>query len=214
MKGRETAIDDIIAEISPFMDKEGYLFQERLDPHPEIAQITNGRLSTVRFMVLIGPEGAYVKDAVIRMPAGENYVDNFRRAGNLVASIDLDSGVLGHAVRGVGAQVETLDAHPDTSMAIAGVAAPDFDAARDLAIAASALYPQQHIQSWDIALSDDGPKVLEVNPGGNFNLLQLARGRGVFDPQFRDFLQWRLAEGAAGKNPKALKEARKLLKLK
>jgi hypothetical protein len=66
-----------------------------------------------------------------------------------------------------------------------------------------------------VALTDKGPSLLEVNPGGNFNILQLAKGRGVYDSEFRAFLERRLAQRPrVDANPKALKEAKKLLKLK
>lgn len=40
-------------------------------------------------------------------------------------------------------------------------------------------------QSWDVALSDQGPIFLEVNFGGDLNLVQLAYGEGVLDEDHR-----------------------------
>jgi hypothetical protein len=37
-------------------------------------------------------------------------------------------------------------------------------------------------QSWDVALTDRGPVILEVNFGGDLNLHQLAHGAEVLDP--------------------------------
>ena len=36
-------------------------------------------------------------------------------------------------------------------------------------------------KSWDLALTGQGPVLLEVNFGGDFNLAQLAHGAGVLD---------------------------------
>ncbi len=208
-------IDDLAEEIWTFAEGDGFLFQGTIRPHADIAAITGGRLATARLLVLAGPDGPTVRHGVMRLPAGENRVDNYRRAGNLAAPIDIESGVLGAARRGVGVALETLAAHPDTGAAIEGVLLPDFTAAKALACKAAGVYPNIRIQSWDVALSDHGPTLLEVNPGGNFNILQLASGRGVFDPDFRKFLEWCVnANPSAKKNPKALKEAKKLLKLK
>jgi hypothetical protein len=208
-------VDEILADIQPYINKEGYLFQELLTPHPSIDAMTNGRVATMRLLIWLGPQGSTVREAVLRIPAGAHFVDNFRRAGNLVSYVNRETGRLGAACRGVGVNLESLTAHPDSGVQIAGSVAPDFDAAKALALRAATIFPSLHIQSWDVALTNDGPALLELNPGGNLNVIQLAAGRGVFDPEFRDFLQWCVTENVSAKtNAKALKEARRLLKLK
>ena len=207
-------VDALIDAMQPYIEGEGYLFQEVLQPNETIAGMTGGRLATVRLLVLANEESVSIRHAVLRMPAGENRVDNFRRVGNLVAPVDVETGVLGAAVRGIGVAAMKHEQHPDTDAKISGAALPDFVAAKAIVAQAAKLFPTQHIQSWDVALTDQGPSLLEVNPGGNFNVLQLASGRGVFDAEFRDFLKQCVAGNAAAKsNPKAFKEAKKLLKL-
>lgn len=209
-----TTIDEIAADVDAYLKTRGYLFQEALNPSPQIADITKGRIATVRFMVWLGPEGAKARNAVMRLPAGDNRVDNFRRAGNLIAPVDIETGALGAARRGVGVKGERFETHPDTDVKIEGVIVSDFNQAKTLAEKAANIYPNLHIQSWDVALSDQGPSLLEVNPGGNFNIIQLANGRGAFDPEFREFLTWCVkANPGAQSNKKAFKEAKKLLKL-
>jgi len=44
-------------------------------------------------------------------------------------------------------------------------------------------------QSWDVALSDQGPGFLEVNFGGDLNLAQLANGKGVLDEGYIEHLR-------------------------
>jgi len=213
--GEAVTISELTAEIERYFDKDGYLFQETLRPHPDIAAITNQRIATVRFLALLGPDGVSIREAVLRLPAGDNRVDNFRRAGNLAAPIDIATGVLGPARRGVGVTLEICPTHPDTGVQIDGARLPDFNAAKTIIEKAAEVFPNQHIQSWDVALTDNGPSLLEVNPGGNFNIIQLANGRGAFDPEFQKFLAWCVkANPDAKSNKKALKEAKKLLKLR
>ncbi len=204
---------ELAAEISVYVEDDGYLFQEALDPHPAIAEITGGRIASLRLVAMLGPEGVDIRFGVLRLPAGDNRVDNFRRKGNLIAAIDCETGVAGGARRGFGVGAETMSAHPDTGAAIEGVVLPDFERAKSVVAKAAAQFPTLHLQSWDVALATTGPSLLEVNPGGNFNILQLALGRGVFDPEFRRFLEWRLQENPNARvNPKALKEAKKLFR--
>ena len=213
--GTIVSIDDVVDAVEPYISGKGFLFQEVLTPHTLISSMTGERLSTIRLMVWLGPDGAQVKTGVVRLPAGENRVDNFRRAGNLVAPVDLATGMLGKAFRGVGVNTQQFNAHPDTSAQVEGVILPDFPAALTLVEKAAGLYPDLRIQSWDVAFTDRGAMLLEVNPGGNFNIIQLANERGAFDPDFRKFLEYCVsANPSAKENPKAFKEARKLLKLK
>jgi len=213
--GKRCAVEEAASEIDAFAQEDGYLFQEALKPHPVISTMTKGRVATLRLLVWLDDDGPSVREAVLRLPAGDNKVDNFRREGNLVAYVDQETGALGAARRGVGVRMETFRAHPDTGAAIEGATVPDFTQAKSVVEKAAALFPSLRLQSWDAALTDAGTKLLEVNPGGNFNIIQLARGRGAFDPEFRAFLARCLARNPSGRgNAKALKEAKKLLKLK
>lgn len=212
--GRKVPINEVADDIAPFLADAGFLFQACLAPHGLISTITEGRIATMRVMVWLGPDGPDFRDAVLRLPAGVNRVDNFRRKGNLISKVDLESGVLGPAHRGVGVHTEILNAHPDTGEAIKDIKLPDFAEAKFMVSRAAPLFPDLHIQSWDVAFTDRGPLLLEVNPGGNFNIIQLANGRGAYDPEFREFLEYCLSENTeAQSNAKALKEAKKLLNL-
>ena len=55
--------------------------------------------------------------------------------------------------------------------------------------AAVAQFPGIRTQSWDVALSDCGPVLLEVNYGGDLNLGQLAHGKGVLDEVYAEHLR-------------------------
>jgi hypothetical protein len=65
---------------------------------------------------------------------------------------------------------------------------PDFERAADLCLEAARLLPGVKTQSWDVALTDEGPVILEVNWGGDLNLHQLSWGRGVLDEQYQSHL--------------------------
>lgn len=188
--GEKLKIDEVAKQVSKHLEEKGYIFQDTLIAHPEIAKITNNRISTARVLVCIGPDGPFVHDSLLRMPAGNNLVDNFKRAGNLLASINKETGELSEAIRGVGINQERMDNHPDTNEAIAGKIVPDFQAAKELSMEASSVYPDLHIQSWDVAFTPEGPVLLELNPGGNFNIYQFIHRRGLLDDKFFNFIKW------------------------
>ncbi len=212
--GESRTIVEVADEIIEIAGDVGYIFQEALTPSNQISAITNGRLATARLLVLVKKDGPAVCHGVLRLPAGDNHVDSFRRPGNLIAPIDISCGRLGKAKCGIGPAQSAMSAHPDTGASIEGVVLDNYKAAREITLKASGIYPDLHLQSWDVAFTDKGPMLIEMNPGGNFNLLQIAGERGAFNPEFRAFLTDCLSDVRNNSaNPKALKEARKLLKL-
>lgn len=169
---------------------DGFMFQELLQPHPALRAICGSpTLSTIRVVLLVDDGEAALFRAAWKIPAGANRADNFWRRGNLLAPIDVATGTVGEAVRGVGLEQERFSHHPDTGAAIAGAVLPDWPAFTHLAREATSAFPGLQMQGWDIALTDDGPRLIEVNGVGDYNLPQIAYGRGLLDDQFLAFLE-------------------------
>ena len=55
--------------------------------------------------------------------------------------------------------------------------------------AAAPIFAGIRTQSWDVALTEAGPVILEVNFGGDLNLAQLATGKGVLDDEYCEHLK-------------------------
>ena len=90
--------------------------------------------------------------------------------------------------QGTGPEQRELDHHPDTGGRLEGLTIPDWPALTALALKAAAALPGLRMQAWDIAPTDRGPVLVEVNIGGDFNLPQLAHRTGLMDDRFRTFL--------------------------
>lgn len=166
----------------------GFLLQRRLSPHPTLAAVFGPRLWSVRLLVFLTPGGPLIHRAVAKIATGSNPADNFWRAGNMLGAIDHD-GRIYRVVRGSGIDQKVDEPHPDTHAPIVGTVIPDWPQVLDLARTAAVVFPGIRTQSWDIALSDQGPVLLEVNYGGDLNLSQLAHGKGVLDEVYVDHLR-------------------------
>lgn len=184
-RGNAQRIPDLLARIEA---NPGFLIQERLRPPAELVTQFGDQLWSIRLLVLLTPEGPRISRTVAKIAAGDNIADNYWRRGNLLGAIDPDTGRICRTVTGSGEALIVNPPHPDTARPITGTVLPDWPALLDLANRAASTLPGVRTQAWDIAVTDRGPVLLEVNFGGDLNLAQLAWGRGVLDPEFRAHL--------------------------
>jgi hypothetical protein len=185
--GTRVAVADFAAGLAE--RQAGHLLQECLQPHPEVAATTGDRLSSVRLLVLLTQEGPLITRAVCKIPTGSHVADNFWRAGNMLGAVDCESGEIRRVVRGVGAEMTVNATHPDTGQTIVGIRLPLWSQIRELCRSAALTLPGVRTQSWDVAMTRNGPVLLEVNFGGDLNLAQLAWGTGILDDTYRAHLR-------------------------
>jgi len=166
----------------------GYVIQRRLDGDARLAELFGPRLWSVRALILVGPSGPVIHRAVAKIATGNNPADNFWRQGNMLGAIELETGLISRVVRGTGVEMRLNEAHPDTRQPIVGTLIPQWKALTRLAVSAAEILPGIRTQSWDVALTADGPVLLEVNYGGDLNLAQLAHSAGVLDERYTEHL--------------------------
>jgi hypothetical protein len=165
----------------------GYLFQPMLRTHDEISGLSGHRLTSLRIIVILAPTGPEILSAVWRIPTGDNIADNFDvgRSGNIIAGIDLETGRVQRIVRGKHWQNIPIDAHPDTGIRFGDFQLPDWPAAASLCLDCARHFPGLRLQHWDIALTDKGPVILEINVSGGMRTHQIVQQRGIFSERLQ-----------------------------
>ena len=139
--------------------------------------------------VLLDDDGARLYRSLWKISSGKNMADNYWRDGNFLAPIEAGTGVVLDVVEGGGENRRSIKTHPDTGKNLVGFTVPDWEEAVDLCLRAASVVPDLKIQGWDIALTDHGPVLLEVNVVGGVGLPQNAFGRGMYDPELADFVR-------------------------
>lgn len=190
LSGTTIPVDEAIATIDSHAP-HGYLFQELLSPCPTLQKVCGPRLTGVRLIVLMSRGRPKVFRAVWKVPTGTNYSDNFMqgRTGNLIGSISVSDGKLIRVIQGSTQGPREIERHPDTQIAFSDVTIPNWKEVLRLAETAALFFPGLRLQNWDVALSDSGPILLEVNVEGSLDLPQIADGRGFWDESFEQFLR-------------------------
>ena len=127
--------------------------------------------------------------AVWKVPASQNIADNFWRDGNMVAAVNIKTGVVERIAGHKDNVPQELEPESPAAAQLLGLRLPDWDGVIDLCVRGARLFSPLKFQSWDIALTDSGPVVMEFNPGSAFNLSQLAEGKGFLTDEFLEFLR-------------------------
>jgi hypothetical protein len=185
--GRRVTVLRMASALAPH-SAGGYIFQRRLVPHPELAPVLGGAVSTVRVLVLRDRGAPLIHRCAWKIPARGNPADNFWRPGNLLAAVEPVSGRVWRVVDDIHPRQQALERHPDSGMALRDRVLPDWTSLRATVLAAAELLPGSRLLGFDVALTDEGPVLVEVEGnGGHPMLVQLAHDRGVIDAAFERF---------------------------
>lgn len=145
------------------------ILQERLFDAQELTALCGRHsLQTARINTLLHEDGSVgVLFAMIKVLASESLTDNFSMgtSGNLIAFGDAQTGVLKGAI-GVhpsGCGMVRVDRHPGTGVPFDGFVLPHWHEALELVRRAQRCFPQLRSLGWDVALTADGPRLVEAN---------------------------------------------------
>ncbi|HMR31038.1 MAG TPA: sugar-transfer associated ATP-grasp domain-containing protein [Geminicoccaceae bacterium] len=169
--------------LQPFAGS-GYLLQAALSPHPELAPVLGGRISTVRALVRRTGAEAFLDRAAWKIPAAGNVADGFWTPGNLLGAVDPDTGRVWRVVDDFHPRQRLIADHPDSGLPLHHRTLPDWTMLRATVLAAAELFPASPCLAFDVALTDDGPVLTGLEDGaGDPVLLQLAHDRGLGQEQ-------------------------------
>ena len=165
-----------------------FIIQKRLLPSKQLSSFSENVLQTVRILTLYSKNNVSVIAAALKISSGLSPVDNLLAGKNLIAPVDLETGTLGRAVYLRGDQPRYTDVHPISSAPIKGVRIDHWDDIIAVTQKAARCFPWFRSIGWDIAITEDGPVIIEPNYWSDMGLLQLSHRRGMLSwPEFRSF---------------------------
>jgi hypothetical protein len=132
--------------------------------HSLLASISNTRtLQTVRFNVYCNKYKPIIISAFLRISASDALTDNWKigKSGNLIALIDQENGCMSPAIRSRLDDIHNV--HPITKNQITGIQLPFWDDCISLVLAISKLPLSVSSIGWDVAITPNGPKIIEGN---------------------------------------------------
>ncbi|MBC2605944.1 sugar-transfer associated ATP-grasp domain-containing protein [Pelagicoccus albus] len=167
-----------------------YLLEEIVQAADYARRIYPNTINTIRVLTVRDP----VTDEVFVLGAAHRFatqasgpVDNFK-SGGIVSLVDSETAELSAAIVNTGAPERKLfDCHPETGEKIAGKVVPEWEQIKRCSIQSMSAVEGLHYIGWDVALSPEGPILIEGNATlPNPNLLQFHRPV-LLDQRSRDF---------------------------
>jgi hypothetical protein len=159
------------------MRKKYDLAEEFVVQHPALMELSHSGLNTVRVFTQLYEGSVDFLGARLRISVNSP-VDNMA-AGNLAAPIDIETGI----VNGPGVYSDIIKEdktiHPLTGKAIAGFVIPNWNEVIELAKKAALLTPENRSVGWDIAITENGPELIEGNHNWCKLLWQLPVKKGL-----------------------------------
>jgi hypothetical protein len=161
------------------------VIQSRLQNSSEMAQFSRVGLCTIRIVTYRNRNmEVQLLVASLRMPVGDACVDNLA-AGGIAAPVNLETGKLGQAVS-KDVRNGVFIRHPDTGATIEGAVLPNWGAARELVEFAHRFINVPFI-GWDVALTTNGPILVEANEVWCAELVQMPSGAPIGKTRFPDW---------------------------
>ena len=151
-------LTDVDALRARLIERGQVLLEEFITQHPELSRLAPHSVNSIRIVTFRRGDTVSVLARVLKMGTGAP-VDNFG-AGGLYTTLDEDGVAL---YPGVGAQGRVVEHHPQTGVQIPGFRVPDFDRVLEFADHLARVVPEIPYVGWDIAVTPDGPVVIEGN---------------------------------------------------
>lgn len=149
------------AELAAAWRKRDCIVQPRLSNHPELdcLSCSDGTLADIRIITGIEPDGTvHLITHQITLPLA----GFANRQGSALGLLDGEGRIV-RAMMGDGAVVER---HPETGAVFADVVVPWWREARELVMRAHGLAFSRFVfLGWDVAITADGPVLIETNSG-------------------------------------------------
>lgn len=160
-----TRFDGQKIKLSDILNEEALIFESVVHQTAQFAAFNKSSVNTVRFMTALYPDGtASVIATFIKIGRAGKCVDNAGGGGNVDVCIDTETGEIKYAIQYDGwRNIKDIEKHPDSGNQLNGVIIENWQSIKEEVVKYQQAFPYCKVAGWDIAITDDGPVVIEVN---------------------------------------------------
>lgn len=161
-----------LIHLKEFPFKKGkYILQKRVIQHPGMNKLWDGAINTCRICTLFDGEQVSVLAAVLRVGTSTSApVDNWAHGGISVGIYE-DGSLVEYGVFKPGYGGKAYQ-HPDTHVQFCDFVIPEYQKAVELCKRAHLTLKEIPAIGWDIAITPEGPIIIEGNDNWEISLMQ------------------------------------------
>ena len=164
------------------------VLEQVLRQHEDMARLHPASVNTMRILTDLVDDTVHIAYITVKMGRGGGVCDNSGQGG-VLCRVDIESGKI--CSPATDDYFNVYDKHPDTGIVFQGYQLPMVDEAIALAKKAARKVPQVGHVGWDVAITPDGPAIIEGNDFPGTDLCQLApfypEKRGLW-PYYKELL--------------------------
>lgn len=160
-----TRFDGQTLLLSSILSNEALIFESVVRQTKQFAAFNESSVNTVRFMTLLYPDGsAKIIATFIKIGRAGRCVDNAGGGGNVDVCVDTETGEIKYAIQFDGwRNIKEIDVHPDSGNQLNGVIIDNWQAIKEEVKRFQLAFPYCKAVGWDIAITEEGPVVIEAN---------------------------------------------------
>lgn len=155
---------------------ERMLLEEVIRQCDAMASLNPSSVNSIRVMTHNIDDCPTIFYSAVRIGNGGNVVDNFH-SGGMGVTVDCDTGVLKGAA--LDKSMHRFERHPVTGTAFDGFQIPYWEEVKQMICAACRLHPEMTVIGWDVAVTDNGPILIEGNRRPGFDMVQMLDNHGA-----------------------------------
>ncbi len=154
------------------IDNKLLLIEQPIIQHDEMNRLNSSSVNTCRIVSVMNEKNEVTLMAsFIRIGSGKGVVDNFN-SGGMTAKVDINTGkIIEDAINKEGTVFEK---HPVSGTKINGFQIPFFEEAKKMVIEAAKLSKNVRYVGWDVAITNNGPTLVEGNQYPGHDIYQVA----------------------------------------
>lgn len=180
-----------IQTLKNIAENEIFLIQDRVVQHSEINRINPSCINTLRIVTVKTGNETALFHVSQRFGINGNFVDN-NSMGNIAVGIHMESGRLMEKAYTHDPANFKITRHPDTGVVFDGFQVPFYKEAVKMALDLHRYFFYLSIIGWDIAITPDGPLIIEGNNINDLTGAQILTGGMKY--RFLDFAKKAIEE--------------------
>lgn len=158
---------------------KGYEVEELIKQHDLLSEINPYCANTFRITTIKEDDDVYIISAMFRCGTKDIPVDNWHQGG-LTAAVDIDTGIVfTKGVQKLPTRREYLK-HPVSGVTLIGFQMPFWEETKQMVYDMARKVDDVRLVGWDVAITNNGPCVVEGNHRGNTTILSVADDIGKY----------------------------------